>query len=58
MQKKIKIAVITKKRKKLKSDFCDLGKTSKKHDLKTYYVNNINSKQSFNILKEADKVSN
>ncbi len=51
----IEIAVvITKKRKKLKSDFCDLGKISKKHGLKTYYANNINSKQIFHILKEAD----
>ncbi len=47
-------AVITKKRKKLKSDFCDLSKISKINGLKAYYVNNINSKQSFNILRDAD----
>ena len=48
------VAVITKKRKKIKSDYYDLGLSAKKYDLKTYYINDINSKHSLNILKKAN----
>ena len=48
------VVVITKKRKKIKSDYCDLKSSAKKYNLRTYYVHDINSKNSFNILKKAN----
>lgn len=47
------VAVITKKRKKIKSDYCDLTKIAKKHNLKSFYVDDINSERSLYILNKA-----
>ncbi len=48
------VAVVTKKRKKMKSDFCDLSHTSNKYKIRSLIVNDINSKKSYNILRNLE----